>query len=392
MKNRFSLIGSATAATIASAALGQTPDESRALVSELLSDASTRTSAIDAAAYVPTVGGFAAFRYNWNNRNDNNLSDSSTIGFQNALTKIWVTGKVFTDQFGYRIQAQYPRDGGELLLDDAFGTYSPDDDTKITVGQFKTPILREENMSDYKQLAINRSVTHAEFGQGRSQGVMLVHTRGPIRVAAAFTDGLRTNNTDFDSAAEADYAFTGRFDWRCCGDDWAAGDQFTSFRGAPSYGRLGVAAHYQGGGDTFNTADTNTFLSTIDAEFKGSGWNVFGAGVWRCVEPMMGDNIDDFGLLVQGGAFVSDQTEIFGRVDSVIPDGDRVNDDPFTTLTFGINHYVAPESQAFKLTGEVGYFLDEQASSIVAPSTLTGVLPSGDDGQWIVRLQVQFVF
>lgn len=385
-------IALAAGLALSAPSIAQTTEESRALAAELLADAAGRTSAIEGAAFVPEIGGYFQLRYNWNNRSDSSLVNDNTNGFQIAQTKLWATGKVYSDKIGYRVQAQYPRDGGSLVLDDAFGTYMIDDDTKVTWGQFKTPILREENMSDYKQLSINRSVMHAEFGQGRSQGVVMIYTKGPIRVAGAFTDGLKTANTDFDSAAESDYAFTGRFDWRCCGDDWKPGEQFTSFRDDPTFGQVGAALHYQSGGDTFNTSDTSTFLATIDAQFKGPGWNVFGAGVWRCTDPMVGDNIDDFGLLVQGGIFVADQTELFGRVDSVIPDGDRPNDDPFTTLTFGANHYISPNSHVAKLTGEVLYFLDEQASSIVTPSTLTGVLPSGDDGQWTFRVQMQLVF
>lgn len=77
----------------------------------------------------------------------------------------------------------------------------------------------------------------------------------------------------------------------------------------------------------------------------------------------------------------------------IVADDDRVEQDGnFRTLTGGINYYFFPGSHALKLTGNLIWFLDEEASSLAPTSTNTGLLPSADDGQWAVQIQIQAIF
>jgi hypothetical protein len=155
----------------------------------------------------------------------------------------------------------------------------------------------------------------------------------------------------------------------------------------------GGAAHFQSGGDTFatggTTTDTDLFEVTGDVQLEGNGWNAFAAAIFRGTDPAAGSSRDDLGLVVQGGWMFNDRWEIFGRWDSVVPDDPG---EDFSTITVGVNHYVIPASHAVKFTVDAQYFLDEQGASIVPAGTLVGLLPSAEDGQWVIRAQAQIRF
>jgi hypothetical protein len=119
---------------------------------------------------------------------------------------------------------------------------------------------------------------------------------------------------------------------------------------------------------------------------------VYAAAVYRNIDPSGGDNLADMGFLAQAGFFVAPDWELFGRYDIVVPDDDRATGDNFSTVTVGVNHYFVPESHAAKFSADVEFFLDTQSDSIAGASTLTGLLPSDQDSQWALRLQMQLVF
>jgi len=259
-------------------------------------------------------------------------------------------------------------------------------------GQFKLPILREELVDDKFQLTAERSPMNNAFSQGRSQGVQIGYEGEAFRFMGAFSDGIRTANSDYTSGAEADFALTGRVEFKWAGD-WKQARDMTSFQGADYFGMVGGALHYQSGGDTIGTSDTDVWMATLDGTMEGSGWNVYGAFVVSSVDPSVGADFQDMGFLLQGGFFVAPQWELFGRYDITIPDDDRGgNDDNFSALTLGVNHYVVPESHVAKATIEFIYFLDNPSESIVPTSTTTPLLPSDSDSQWSILGQFQLVF
>src|SRR5690606_3540842 len=105
--------------------------------------------------------------------------------------------------------------------------YTLNDDWMLTVGQFKLPLFYEESMSSSKQLAADRSMANEMFNQDRSQGLMATWDNGEnFRLQLAASDGIMTANTDFNSAAEADYGFSARVDWK--DGDWRDLEDFTS--------------------------------------------------------------------------------------------------------------------------------------------------------------------
>jgi hypothetical protein len=386
-------------AGVAPAASAQSLDQSRAFAAQLAADAQERTSRLapQGQDFTVNVHGFIQFRYNWNHRDDNVLDKENTIGFQNARTKVKLNGNIGNENWGYGIQFKMEDPGaGAAILDDAFGTYKMEGGWMLKFGQFKAPLFREELVGDEYQLFANRSVNNSVFTQSRSQGIQAAYESDTIRFAGAFTDGLATRNTDFNSSAEADYALTGRFEYKWAGA-WKQFNDFTSWQNSEMAGMFGVAAHWQSGGDTGagtfgTTSDMDIWALTGDVSIEGNGWNAFAALMWVHTEPSGGSDIDDWGFLIQGGVFLNPQWELVAGWDSVIPDGDRSTDDTFNTIRVGFNHYFIPESHAAQLTIDLSYFLDTQSESIVSANTQTGLLASGEDSQFNLRAQIQLVF
>lgn len=344
--------------------------------------------------------GQVQMRYHLTGRDAEAPDEDLTNGFNMRRVKLGMEG-VVAGEWEYKVVGAFSRSRGTFDLEDAYVSRSIGENLDLTFGQFKPPLLREENISSKYQLTVDRSVVNEVFNQDWNEGVALTHETDRVRVGAVVSDGIRTRYTPYYSPAEADFAATGRVDFRLGEAPWKVFSDFTSFRGGPTGSMIGGAVHWQTSGDTANTdtfagtaaAETDLLLYTVDASYEGGGWNLYGAFVGRSTDT--GDeDFDDFGGLVQGGVFVTDQTEIFGRWDAVFPDDSRENGDEFHTLTAGANYYFVPGSRAAKLTADVVWYLDDQAgsSSLVRVNEGIGLAPSDEDGQYTVRVQMQILF
>ncbi len=387
---RHGLIPLLTLMAGAPCALAQT-DASRAYAADLLADADGRTSTLSAAPSTVEWGGVVQFRYVYNSRDGVAGGDDTAVGFQNSRTTLWATGTVGEDWI-YRVQGNFEREGGAFILEDAFFANKIDENWLVGAGQLYFPVLWEDYVDRWHQLAADVSVLDATFRPGRVQGAFFHYSGDSFRAWGAVHDGAGSVNSDFTSMSESDVAVTGRAEYMWAGE-WARFNDFTSFRGSDFAGKVGACLHWETGGETFATPDRDLVLGTIDAALEGDGWNAFGAFVWVAVDPAMGMSTDDYGFLAQAGVFLSDSTEFFGRYDVVLPDDDRAGDpNSFSTVTVGLNHYFLPESHAAKLTLDTQFFLDEQATSIVPPNSQIGLLSDGSGDQFVVRLQMQIVF
>lgn len=442
LTKRLGLIVGAAASL--SSAMAQTAlDQSRAYQNELFSDSAQRVSQQGAGAFSVDVGGYTQVRLSLNARDDASLDNDIAWGFSNARSRINFGGNVFSEDWGYFVQLGFGDDtevrapvagqasqassgpSDSWVFEDAYGTYKIGNGWDMKVGQFKMPFLREELVGDTDQLAVDRSITNSAFTQARSQGLQLGYSSDSFRFFGAISDGLRTANTDYVSSAEADFAFTARGEFMWAGA-WSQAEGFTSWQNSAFFGMVGAAAHYQTGGGTFNTAaggvgpgnppsdpaDVDLFGLTADVTVKGNGWNAFGAFIWTSTDggnpgvanvayPGTGtpggpgaSSMDDIGLVLQGGIFVAPQWELFGRFDIIMPDSSRTTprDDDFSSLAFGVNYYISPDSQAAKFTAQLQYFLDQETTGIAPASTLHGLLGSSEDGQFTVTAQMQLVF
>lgn len=449
LTKRLGLIVGA-AASLSSAMAQTAMDQSRAYQNELFSDSARQVNQRAAGAFSVNLHGYQQTRFNINSRDDASLDNDMATGFSNARTRINLEGNVFSEDWGYFVQFGFGDDtvvgappalgggsggaaagpGNGVFLEDAYGTYKAGDGWAVKFGQFKRSFLREAIVADYQQLAVDRSVTNQAFTLGRVQGVEGSYSADSFRIMFGMSDGLRTANTDYVSPAEADFAFTARGEYMWAGA-WTQASDFTSWQNSAFFGMVGGAVHYQTGGGTFNTAagttppgvassdpsDVDVLALTADVSVKGNGWNAFGAIIYTSTDganapaggyPYPGTgtptgvgatSMDDLGIVAQGGIFVAPQWELFGRIDIIMPDSNRtpasgtpVGDDEFTTLGFGVNYYISPDSHAAKFTAQAQFFLDKQTTGIAPASTLSGLLGSAQDSQFAITAQMQLVF
>ena len=347
------------------------------------------------------IGALLQYRYNVNLRDAAAPDEDLTEGFDFRRTKLFFSGTV-RPGIDYYIQGAFPSGGGGFTLEFAEMTHRFDNGVGVTWGQFKLPFLHEELVSEKTLLAADRSVMHSVFTAGVSEGVQLCSEGERFRVMGAVSDGSNACRTAYYDPAEADVALTGRAEFRFGEAGWKAFGAFTSFRGAPAGGVVGGAVHWQTSGGTGNTdtfAGTNdpgvdVLAYTVDAAYSGGGWSLYAAFVGRSTDTDGAAEFTDFGGILQGSVFVSERDEVFARWDGVFPDSGRGAGDDFNTLTLGVNHYFFPDSFAARLTADVQWFVDNQASSaslVRAPSG-GGLLPSGRDDEVYLRVQMQVLF
>jgi hypothetical protein len=405
-------------ATTASA--GTTPDQDRAYAAELQADANARsqqlagnglTLAEDGATKI-NLAGFAQFRYTMNWRDDPaNLPDGThqsgfTNGFETVRTRLAGTGNIMVRDLTFKIEGQFAASGGEFTLLDAWGNYRFDNGVSVKWGQYQVPLWREWTLSPYGQLAADYSIATAIFNPGYTQGIMLGWRDDSWSIQGGMNDGINAGNTGFDDPAEADWAVTGRIDFKG-GGDWKIFDDFTAWRGQETGWTIGGAAHWENNGNTNASAPVvqdQLLMASIDGSYEGNGWNVYLCGIWQHLIPQddAGDDTDNFGLIAQIGGFVTDNVELFARYDGVFLDdeSDPTSDDNsnFNTLTFGGNYFPFAKSRAARFTADVQWLLEATDTNVAVnalannPNNNIGVLPSSEDNEVVMRLQFELAF
>ncbi|MCA3005774.1 MAG: hypothetical protein IOD15_10480 [Phycisphaerales bacterium] len=434
-------------------------DEIRAIVSEMMADAETRSSLLQGGgsagydgsrffimggennAFRLNVGGFVQVRYTMNFRDDQGASGNEwSGGFQNRRTVVGFSGYAGgkdTLQYNVRLISS---NGGSLSFDDAFARLGLGDGWWFRAGQYKPAFLKEELNSDVFTLTADRGVVNGLFTLGRSQGAGLTYETDNFDFAVDFHEGANRQNTSFTNGltevntttnngnillvpAAADYAFAARANWIFAGTRDQLKD-YTSKQGEGFAGQLGAALNFQqsaNNGARGNPAaagppvvparfdaDQLVLGYTVDASIETNGFNAFAAFVGQHTDVnavgVTGglDNIDDFGVVLQAGFRIVENTELFGRYDWVYVDGDRGNNQTrnHNFLTFGVNQYVM--GHAAKFTVDTVFSLNRTGNDANASrfgaflndgfSNTTGLLGTNKGAEVAVRAQFQVMF
>jgi len=337
-------------------------------------------------------GGYMQFRYGGSFADNISGTDRDiAAGFMMRRAKLSMETDFADDRAHTKTVIAVNRSTGTVFLEDMFIEYDLTDTVSVRAGQFKMALLREENISSTRQLTAERSHTNRAFTQAFSQGVQVtIDPSEQSRWTLSVNDGLGQFNTAFTNET-ADFAATGRYDHYFQGNRRRFRDM-TSFRGQEFASTIGAAAHFETGGETIGTTDRDIFQWTVDGSLEGDGWNAYGAVIGRTTDAAGMDEFTDWGVIGQAGFFISDDTELFARYDALIPDGDRVNDELFQTITGGANWFLVPESHAAKVTGDVGISFGEQDMSIAPATSATGLVATSDDTQVVARIQILLMF
>ncbi len=407
---------SAAACVACAAGAEMNADEVRALVSEMLADAETRSSLLQGGGNAGYDGGFfiesgdgsfklkvsGQLQFQFVANSNDSSTDDYDHDFVNRRTKIIFSGHVF-DEWGYKINGGYSRSSGAYGLQDAYITNDLTDDVELRLGQFKAPFLAEEKNSSTRLLGAERSYTNEWFTTGRNQGVMVSGGGEQWRWSAAFTDGaaIRStgrnaefSNTDLGTV-NTDAALTGRVEF-LMGEEagWGQFKDMTSASDAPFAGRIGAALHYQMASEVGGMDEQSSLAYTVDAWFEFGGASLQAWFIGTSIQDeggVAGADSDQYAFGLQGGVhLVPDEWELFGRWEYLDFDDSlgAMRDDSLNLLTVGVTHYF--EGHSVKWTNQLTYALDEVPSGTSSVALVTDA--PGEDGQVGFITQIQLLF
>ncbi|MEL6499030.1 MAG: porin [Planctomycetota bacterium] len=426
MKNaNIRLVLLAGMASAASAVHGQTLDETRGYAAELLADAEQRTSLLGAptsawtgnnfqignadGTFVLNVSAYNQTRGNINISDDDATTDGFESGFSQPRTRLIFDGNVVNPDTFYRIEVAFDGtdtagfggffgtgNAGIGTLLDAYVGHRFSSGLTVTVGQRKIDLLRSFNQGSNRNQLIEGTTVESAFNPGRSQGVFFMYEgeQGNWRYSGAFTDGAGTLNTDFTAnPPEADWAISNRFDFAIDGDLDAFADSIRQFPGGDGATIVGGNIHIQESANAPATVRTLFIQYGGDIIFQSpDGWNIFAEFVGRYTDTDGLPTFNDFGVAVQGGFFIDEQTEIAGAWDILLPDDERAgNVDPFNTLQGNVNYWPFAGSRAVKLSAGAIVFVNNptETGGFAGANTRLGLLTSDSDGQVAITGQVQ---
>jgi hypothetical protein len=424
----------------------QRATEIRGIVQDVLADADTRASLQSSGATAGWDNGFflasadGNFRLNidgqvqvrwaWNHRKDPNSvfgpggTEENNWGFELARTKLFFSGHVVDPSWQYMVSMAFSGTSGVngfANLQNAYVNKDFGNGFSLRVGQFRAPYMRELNVSSANQLAVERSLLSNYFGQtDYSQGAMISYAADAFAVHVMYSDGINqsaanvgagwsnpipsSQNSAF-TGRTTDYAFAARGEFKAAGT-WSQFDDMTSWKGEDFGLLIGAAMIWEKANSAnaglFTGDEARVFGLTADVSADFGGANLFGSFVYRHVSDANTnagagneDSVSQWGFMVQGGFFITDEIEIFARYEYGQAKTD-VNNAPFAAdrlnaLTFGVNWYLAKETVKWTTDFTVGFnpiiaFADAQANILEDNTT------QKESGQFAIRTQLQLLF
>ena len=384
----------------------QRATEIRGLVQDVLADADTRASLLQAGGTAGYDHGFVISdpgnnwllrtnflmqqRFIYDFRDDSGAPgtiDTNRSGFENTRSKFILSGHVVNPDWYYLVDTNLGSngEGREGKLNGYLG-HNYGNGWKVQMGTMKLPILREELVDSQYQLAVERSNLNYIYTGGYADGIMAIDSCDQWQFMVMYSDGINTGNTVWN-AYDTEYAMTGRFEWKASGT-WDQFKDFTSAPGDPNGILLGGAIHYQDGEYGTPATETQVTILTGDISVEMGRFNAYGAVIWNDINSNAPgtSSFNPIGFLVQGGFYLNNRWELFGRYEW--SDFDVSGADDLSILTGGVNYYFA--GQNAKWTTDIAYSFQ----SLAFPASITGFQPdvAGNDGQVVIRTQWQILF
>ncbi|MCZ6444687.1 MAG: porin, partial [Planctomycetota bacterium] len=381
-------------------------DEVRGLVQDVLADADTRASLLaqgmtagyDNGAVIASADGNWLLRTNilmqqrfvLNSQSaaTGSPTDEDRWGFENTRTKFILSGNVVSPDWFYRVDINVGVGTGRTGTGNAYLGYDYGNGWKVLLGTMKAPTLREELVEAQHQLLVERSNANYFYTTGYVDGVALDYLGDQFHVMAMLSDGGATGGTVW-STQDTDFALSARVEWLAMGN-WDQFTDFTSPNGSERGIMVGGALHYQTSEDVGGLPDIDILILTGDVSVEYDGWNAFAALVYTSTDlPTPFLDVDTTAIVIQGGYYLSDNWELFGRYEwsdfdlVTVPATEDLN-----IFTVGATRYFAGHNA--KWTTDIGIGFDE----VTLPANITGFRTDdpGEDGQVVIRSQVQILF
>ncbi len=435
--------------------------EIRSIVQDVLADSSSRTSlqsAGETAGWNNDEGGFflaspsgdfklvirgqLQLRWAYNQRDTEggapaagtNTAAADNWGAEVRRLKLTFAGFIIDPSWAFEVTPVYARNatnGNNGALENAFIQKNLGGGLLFRVGQFKAPYSQEELVSSVAQLAVDRSLATSFFTPRWEQGMQVEWSNEFVRVRGFYGDGLRANgvnvvtnaganedfagslNTGFD-VNETNFAYAGRLEFKGAGT-WNQFGDLNSYRGDEFGWLVGTAFMAQNVRNSGASANANNMWgATSDVTVHFGGATLFAAGYYRNVGlggPLAvqgggtSDTMNQWGAVIQGGFFVTDDVEPYLRWEIGNSDSNQFrtgnasqgNYEQLNVATLGANWFPAgAANKNLKVTTDLGYaftpivdFANNGANWLV---DYTPANQDTNDGQWVVRAQFQLLF
>jgi len=443
----------------------QRAEEVRGIVQDVLADAETRTSLQDSGAmagwnngfflssadgnYKLNISGLVQARWMFNDAKKgdqsslnpavNDWNDRNTQwGFSSGYTLLNFSGNVVDPSWTYRVRINLTQNNPAVnsLLDFAYIKKTMDNGLNFTMGQFRAPWMREVLVEDGHQLAVTRSMLATIFGQGFSQGFQVGYAADDWNVNAMYADsigggfanvnnfgttfaGMPSSQNTAWNATPAKWSFAARGEYKLKGT-WKDFEDESSFRDDGEFGMLFGASIMAQNFWAYNSEAMNPGFPgqpvvgggsaggtqvglTADVTAQFGGWSISGAGVWvNSKNSWTGDKTNPWGVNVQGGYFVTDEWELFGRYEYIDYNfGDAVansNTGKYNGVTIGANWFMAKHNAKFTVDWSINMnsFGDNIVNGTLnSVGWRTDAVDANGEGmkhQWALRAQMQLMF
>ncbi|MCC7147259.1 MAG: hypothetical protein IT443_12505 [Phycisphaeraceae bacterium] len=325
------------------------------------------------------INGLFQGRYIYDHLRHNRTDD--TGGFEVTRAELVFSGHALDPTWKYQLQTGYTSTG-LAHLQNAFIEKTLGCGFSVTVGQFKVPFWQEYLVASGKQQLVERSLLSAAM-PGYTQGVKVDYFNNMLHLIGAVGEGGRTvvRNSRWDSDA-TEIGAAARAELLLLGD-WKQYGEFESWQGDKPMVVIGGATHYENAQNGTVNGDLMQF--TLDGSAKLGGANLFVAGLASNDEG--GADLDQFGLLTQGGYFVTKDVELVARYEWMAsPDVPS----ELSIISTGVNYFFAKHMAKWGL--DVGYAFNPVDDAWDSTATGWRTDSGGHAGQVVVRTQLQFSF
>ena len=402
----------------------QRADQIRGVVQDVLADSNTRSSFQQAGGatagynngffissadgnYSLKINALEQVRFVWNNTYQD-TKDQNSWGFENRRTQAFFSGNVVDPSWKYLVgmayDAQndpYNADAGNFNLYYAMVTKSFGDGFSVSVGQMNVPFTVESNLFNAGSTQMgDYSIFEYMFGAGQQVGAMAKLEKDAFRVSGGWynivqTDSSGTVGNSWDNNDNQSIAVAGRAEYKVAGT-WDQFSKESSFKGEEFGLLIGGGVIWQNGrnDNSAGVYDANPLGLTADAQAKFGGFNLIGQFLWQDGYPGTDASSSVWGFNVQGGAFITEDLEVFGAWAYADTAGDGGDTGSFGTTNYlqtGANWYFAKNSIKATVMGIIPLNNDAaQAGNLRGFEGGVGL--TGEDNNFSLVCQLQVMF
>ena len=410
----------------------QRADQIRGVVQDVLADSNTRSSFQQAGGatagynngffissadgnYSLKINALEQVRFVWNNTYQGKTdgpdgNDSNQWGFENRRTQAFFSGNVVDPSWKYLVgmayDAQndpYNADSGNFNLYYAMVTKTFGDGFSVSVGQMNVPFTVESNLFNAGSTQMgDYSIFEYMFGAGQQVGAMAKLEKDAFRVSGGWynivqTDSSGTVGNSWDNNDNQSIAVAGRAEYKVAGT-WDQFSKESSFKGEEFGLLIGGGVIWQNGRaqNTDSTYESNPLGLTADAQAKFGGFNLIGQFIWQDGYPGTDSSSSVWGFNVQGGAFVTEDLEVFGAwAYADTNSGSDPSDSNFGTTNYlqtGANWYFAKNSIKATVMGIIPLNKDAADGGNLRGFDGGVGLSDGGDNNFSLVCQLQVMF